>query len=173
MSIAPYETGQAHGYPAVASGAAPSGRPLHRLREVRQQQHVSLRTVARRLDISVQDAEQQELETADLALSQIYDWQEVLQVPVAELLEDSHLGLCPSVQLRASLVQVMKTAVTLLEAAPSPGVKRMAEMLIEQLVQIMPELQDVGPWQSSGSQRGKNDLGRAADYRLNESLLRA
>ena len=172
MSIAPYETGHAAGCPTVSPPAAQSARPLNRLREVRQQQRLSLRTVARRLEISVRDAELQESETADLSLSQIYRWQQVLDVPAAELLEDSEMRLSADVEARASLVRLMKTAVTLLEAARTARVKRLVDMLIEQLVQLMPELQNVGPWQSSGSQRGSNDLGRAAQYQLEDSFFR-
>jgi transcriptional regulator with XRE-family HTH domain len=145
---------------------------LNRLREVRQQQSLSLRTVARRLEISVQDAELQESETADLSLSQIYRWQQALDVPVSELLEDSELQLSAAIKARASLVRVMKTAVTLMEAAPTARVKRLAKMLIDQLVQTMPELENVAAWQSSGSQRGLNDLGRAAEYQLEDSFFR-
>ncbi len=172
MSIAPYEAGNATDCQAVAAPVPQPRGPLHRLREVRQQQRISLRTVARRLGISVQDAEREESETEDLPLSQLYRWQEALEVPVCELLEDSQMELSSPVRARASLVRVMKTAVTLSEMAHTTRVKSMAGQLIEQLVQIMPELEEVGAWQSSGSRRSSKDLGRAAEYRLDESLLR-
>ncbi|NIL95785.1 MAG: hypothetical protein GTO62_01240, partial [Planctomycetales bacterium] len=113
MSIAPYEAGNATDCQAVAAPVPQPRGPLHRLREVRQQQRISLRTVARRLGISVQDAEREESETEDLPLSQLYRWQEALEVPVCELLEDSQMELSSPVRARASLVRVMKTAVTL------------------------------------------------------------
>ena len=51
------------------------------------------------------------------------------------------------------MVRLMKTAAALLEDAPNIHTKRMAENLIEQLLEIMPELKEVGPWHSVGQRR--------------------
>ena len=61
-------------------------RPLHRVGAVRRLQGVTRRTVARRLNVDVTQVKLQEQETTDLPLSTLYEWQEVLDVPVAELL---------------------------------------------------------------------------------------
>jgi transcriptional regulator with XRE-family HTH domain len=169
MSIVPYEVQHANGYSTESTPATQPTSPLHRLRKVRKQQHLSLRTVARRLNLTVVEAERQEAPDQDLTMSQIYDWQRVLGVPVAELLEDSEMHLSAPVEARARLVRLMKTAVTIMEATPRTKIRPLVQMLIDQLVEIMPELQTVGAWQSSGSQRGLDDLGRAAERIFDES----
>ena len=44
-----------------------------------------------------------------------------------------------------------------------PTIRRMAEMLVEQLTQIMPELAHIAPWHSVGHRRGLDDFGRIAE----------
>jgi hypothetical protein len=44
-------------------------------------------------------------------------------------------------------------------------------MLIEQILEIMPELTDVGPWHSVGQRRPLDDLGRAARMAVSEDLF--
>lgn len=138
-------------------------RTYHRIREVRLQQGVSLRTAARHLQSDVRSAREEEEETADLKLSQLYEWQRVLEVPVAELLADSDESLSRPIMERARLVRVMKTAQAILEKASSPPIKRMAQMLVEQLTEVMPELASVSPWHSVGQRRSLDDLGRIAE----------
>ena len=36
--------------------------------------------------------------------------------------------------------------------------RRLVQMLLEQLVEIMPELADIGPWHAVGQRRGIEDL---------------
>jgi len=59
---------------------------LHRVSEVRRQQGVTLRNVARRLGIPLPVVRRQEQPDCDLRISDLLRWQEVLEVPVAELL---------------------------------------------------------------------------------------
>lgn len=138
-------------------------RVFHRIREVRVQQGVSLRTAARHMNSDVRSARQEEEETADLTLSQLYAWQQVLDVPVTELLAESEDSLSRPVLERARMVRVMKTAQAILEKAPTPAIKRMAQMLVEQLTEVMPELAAVSPWHSVGQRRSLDDLGRIAE----------
>ena len=150
----------------VAQGAginlAERGRPLHRLAEVRKLQGVTRRTLARRLNIDVAAVKRQEQPTADLLLSSLYAWQQVLEVPVTELLAEADEPLSTPVRKRAQLVRVMKTAAAILERAQQPSVRRMAEMLVEQLCEMMPELAGVGPWHAVGRRRTQDELGQAA-----------
>jgi hypothetical protein len=146
----------------LARSAESASRPLHRIGEVRVQQEVSLRTAARHLGIDLRTAREQEAETSDLRLSDLYRWQEVLDVPVSELLSDAEDGLSANLLHRARLVKVMKTAQALLERASGAPIKRMAQMLVEQLTEVMPELEEVGPWHQVGTRRTTDDLGRAA-----------
>ena len=49
--------------------------------------------------------------------------------------------------------------------------KRMAEMLVGQLVEIMPELEDVSPWHDYGQRRSLDEYGRAAERCISEEFL--
>lgn len=145
----------------LARGAGVTGRPLHRIGEVRVQQEVTLRTAARHLGVDLRTAREQEDATSDLRLSDLYRWQQVLDVPVSELLSDAEDGVSPTLLHRARMVRVMKTAQAILERAPSAPIKRMAQMLVEQLTEVMPELEEVSAWHQSGTRRTMDDLGRA------------
>jgi hypothetical protein len=111
----------------------------------------------------VRSARQEEEESTDLTLSQLYEWQRILDVPVTELLTESDDPLSRPVLERARMVRVMKTAQAILEKAPSAPIKRMAQMLVEQLTEVMPELATVSPWHSVGQRRSLDDLGRTAE----------
>jgi hypothetical protein len=60
----------------------------------------------------------------------------------------------------------MKTAAAIRERAGNHPVSRLAQMLIEQLLELMPELKDVGPWHSVGQRRSLDEYGRAAELGL-------
>lgn len=141
-------------------------RTYHRIREVRLQQGVSLRTAARHLDSDIRTARAQEDEANDLRLSELYRWQKVLDVPVTELLAESDEPLSRPVLERARMVRIMKTAQAILEKSPSAPIKRMAQMLVEQLVEVMPELSGVSPWHSVGQRRSLEELGRIAEQAI-------
>ena len=149
-----------------------SQRPLHRLAAVRKQQGISQRNIARRLGVDVAAVCEQEHEAADLPLSLLYAWQKVLDVPVAELLVDSDDPLSAPVLERARLVKLMKTAAAIMEKANGNAVKRLVTMLVEQLLEIMPELRDVSAWHTIGQRRTLDDYGRAVDRQMPDDLLR-
>jgi transcriptional regulator with XRE-family HTH domain len=149
-----------------------SPRPLHRLAAVRKQQGISQRNIARRLGVDVATVCEQEQEMADLPLSMLYAWQKVLDVPVAELLVDSDDPLSAPVLERARLVKLMKTAAAIMEKAHSNSVKRLVTMLVEQLLEIMPELRDVSAWHTIGQRRTLDDYGRAVERQMPDDLLR-
>ena len=147
--------------PPVRTGHIP-GQPLHRIQEVRRQQEMSLRTAARQLGSDVRSVRAQEQSTTDLRLSDLYRWQAVLDVPISELLVEADDSLSRDVGERAQLVRIMKTATSILENAENAPLRRMAENLVEQLAQLMPELKEVGGWHSVGQRRGVDELGRIA-----------
>ena len=89
-------------------------RPLHRLAEIRRRQGVTRRTIARRLNTDIGTIKSQEQPDADLRLSILYAWQEVLDVPVSELLVETEEPLSTPVLKRAQLVRIMKTAAAIL-----------------------------------------------------------
>jgi transcriptional regulator with XRE-family HTH domain len=180
MSIIDYSAMQAEfthaatlpGENTEAGGSAPAdGKPLHRLAEVRRRQGVSRRTVARRLGVDSATVKQQELPTTDVSLSTLYAWQEVLETPVAELLTDANEPLSAPVLKRAQLLRITKTAAAILQRSHQLAVQRMAQMLIEQLCEIMPELANVGPWHSVGRRRTQDELGQAAIRRVTLDTL--
>ena len=148
-----------------------AGRPLHRIQAVRVQQGMSLRTAARQLGIDVRAVRSQEQASTDLRLSDLYHWQQVLDVPAADLLEESSEPLSRPVAERAKMVRVMKTAASLLESAESPANRRMAENLVQQLCDVMPELKEVSPWHTVGQRRSLEELGRAAEQVIDDSSM--
>ncbi len=107
----------------------------------------------------------------DLTLSDLYAWQEVLQVPLTHLLVEPDDALSRPVLERAQLVRLMKTAHALLEKAASPAMQRMATTLVEQLIDIMPELKDVSSWHSVGQRRSLDEYGRILERQISEEWL--
>ena len=153
----------------VAGQSVPNA--LHRIGDVRRQQGMSLRSVARHLGTDIRQASAQEEQTADLHLSEVYRWQQALEVPVADLLVDPGQPLSRPVMERARLVRLMKTAAAILDKAHSVNVRRMAQMLVNQLVEIMPELAEVSPWHSVGQRRGLHEYGRIAEHCISEDVI--
>ncbi len=145
--------------------------PLHRLAAVRQQQGISRRTVARRLNIDLSAVRAQEAETTDISLSQLYEWQKILDVPLGELLVEADDSLSAPVLLRAQLVRLMKSVTAIQENAKQESIRRMAQTLIDQLLAIMPELAGVGPWHAVGQRRRLDELGVAAERRLSDDVF--
>ena len=101
---------------------------------------------------------------ADLQLSDLYRWQQVLGVPIVELLVDPEMELSQQVLARAKLVRLMKTVRALIENSSSPAAQRLAIRVEAELIQIMPELQEVGPWHTVGQRRSLEEYGRAAQH---------
>lgn len=150
----------------------PRSGDLHRIAEVRRQQGVTLRNVARRLGIPLPVVRRQEQPDCDLRLSDLLRWQEVLEVPVAELLVEGEGQLSGPVLERSRMVKLMKTAAAIRERAHDPAVEQMVTMLVEQILEIMPELADVTPWHSVGQRRTREELGRTARMVVSEEMFR-
>lgn len=173
MSIA-HDFGVENGTLGPPGGSVPmSGQPrqLHRIGDTRRRQGVSLRSVARRLGKSVEQVRQLEVPTADMLVSDLYEWQRVLEVPLADLLFDVNSPLSQPVLTRARLLKVMKTVRAIKRATKCVSIERMATMLEQQLVEIMPELKDVAPWHSVGQRRSQDELGRTAERTIPDSIF--
>lgn len=152
---------------AAAQLATEASPALHRLREVRRDQEVSLRTMARELGLTVAEILVRERADYDLRLSELLAWQRVLDVPLAELLVDPGAsGLSPLVAERARLLRLMKSARSLVEHTPPGALRIMAENLVAQVLELMPELQEVSPWPSRGQQRSPAEPGEAAVHEV-------
>lgn len=145
--------------------------PLHRVAEVRKQQGVSLRTAARHMKRDIGSVREQEKETSDLRISDLLAWQQVLDVPLVDLIVDNAAPLSQPVMERARLVRMMKTAAAIAEKANSIEMKRMARMLVEQLIEVMPELSEVSPWHSVGQRRSLDEVGRIVERRMRDDYF--
>jgi transcriptional regulator with XRE-family HTH domain len=148
-----------------------SGQPLNRLQQVRRQQEMSMRSVARQTGVSVRILRKQENANADLRISDLRKWQKALDVPMGELLEAPGTQLSAPVMERARFVRLMKTASAIAERAESEGIQRMAQMMVDQLTDLMPELEGVTPWHAFGQRRGLDELGCVVDRRLRDDVL--
>jgi transcriptional regulator with XRE-family HTH domain len=158
------------GPPANVPLPAVENRPMQRLAAVRRQQGVSRRTIARRLNIDVEQVQQQEC-TSDLPLSVLYAWQKVLDVPLTELLVEAPEGLTTPILERSQLVRLMKTVLAISEQARQESIRRMAQTMAAQLVEIMPELAEIGAWHTVGKRRRLNELGIAAQRRFADDVF--
>ena len=146
-------------------------RGYHRLAAVRRRERVSLQCVAKHLGIPLREAASQEDPSTDLPLSTIYAWQRVLDVPIAELLVEPAESLAESVQTRAQLVRVMKTAMLLRHRAKDSRVERLAQNLFNDLVEIMPGLAEVKSLPTHGNLRSKTDVPRIISQQVSSTWV--
>ncbi len=149
---------------------SPDRVALNRIAKVREQQGISERTMARRLGVEVKRYRQLEDPYCDLTLSQLNAIQQALEVPISDLLEERQ-GLSRPVEERAKLLKVMKTAVALREAKINARADRMAQMLCDQLVDLMPELAEVSGWPQFGARRGISAVGKALQQPIDTSNI--
>ncbi len=148
-----------------------TGQPLHRVREVRLEQGMSLRSAARHLGSDVRTLRQQEQESTDLHLSDLHNWQKALNVPLVDLLEENDACLSRPVLERARMLRLMKTAMAIHAKTESVGLQRMAQMMVDQLVEIMPELKEVTAWHTFGQRRGLDEYGQVMARRIADESL--
>ncbi|MDX1926893.1 MAG: helix-turn-helix transcriptional regulator [Pirellulaceae bacterium] len=143
---------------------------LQRVAEAREQQGFSLRTISRRTGIDLRTLRSHELPTADLKLSELRAWQQALEVPLVDLLEDDLQPLSSPVRDRAMLVRIMKTVMAIKEAGGSPRIQRLADMLHEQMISLMPELKEIGAWPQHGGRRSSGSS-RIVEQQVNTKSL--
>jgi transcriptional regulator with XRE-family HTH domain len=147
-------------------------RRLHRIAEVRQQQGVTLRNVARRLGIEMAVIRRQEQPDANLRISDLLQWQHVLEVPLSDLLEEGEGQLSGPVLARSRMVKLMKTAAAIREQVGNEKqAAHLINQLIEQILEIMPELADVTPWHTVGQRRTLDEVGRVARHPVSDDLF--
>lgn len=172
MSIA-HDFGLNRGTMASSGTPVPKpalGRPLHRIADTRRRQGLSLRSVARRMGKSVDQIRRLEEPSTDMLVSELYQWQQALEVPINDLLVDCSAPLSPPVMTRAQLLRVMKTVRAIKQETKAVAIERMATMLEQQLLEIMPELKDVAAWHSVGQRRSHNEVGRTAERVIPENF---
>jgi Tat protein secretion system quality control protein TatD with DNase activity len=104
-------------------------------------------------------------------LSDLYRWQAALDVPLEELLVESERPLSRPVLERAKMVRLMKTAAAILEMAPTIQIDRLARRMVDQLVEMMPELKGVAAWHSVGQRRSSDEFGQILQRRISEHFF--
>ena len=144
---------------------------LHRVRTVRKQQGMSLRSAARRMGLKVGQALEQEDETVDLRLSVLYAWQRALGVPLSELLIEQGDQFWTPVLQRARMVRVMKTVVAIRRETDMTAIQRLADRLYTDLIEMMPELKGVAPWPAIRTRRPAGDRGRIVEQPISDDFL--
>lgn len=147
--------------PSAQGSRRPSAR--HRVAEVRRQQGVSVRSAARRMGVPMEQVRREEQPETNLTLSDLARWQQALEVPLVDLLEDNDAPLSAPILKRAKWLRLMKTVKALGELESTPSVSRMVAMLEQQVTEVMPELAEVGAWHSVGQRRTQDELGRVAE----------
>jgi transcriptional regulator with XRE-family HTH domain len=157
--------------PAVVPSHTECAHPLHRLGDARRQEDISRRIVARHLGITMEDVRRQECNTTDLPISMLHKWAKVLGVPVAEVVAEPDESLSTPLFHRAALVRVMKTAMAILERTGDPRTKRLAQTMVDQLTEIMPDLRGISAWPVVGKRRSLDELGIAAERSLPDKVF--
>jgi transcriptional regulator with XRE-family HTH domain len=147
-----------------------TAQTVHRLKAARLTAGVSLRAVARRMNVSVATARAEEEGRRELFISDLHRWQTALKVPLAELLEPPAMSLWEPVRQRACMIRLAKTAKTLAKKSSSGPNRRLASRLVNQLEEVMPELKEIGAW-PEGSPRPPGEVGRAGDEIMTSQWL--
>ena len=62
----------------------------------------------------------------------------------------------------------MKTAMVILEQTRDPRTRRSARTMVDQLIEIMPELRGIAAWHVIGKRRRVDELGIAAERSLSD-----
>jgi transcriptional regulator with XRE-family HTH domain len=145
-------------------------RALHRVSQVREREGVSLQSISRRWKMDIARLRELEDENTDLTLSQLYQWQQVLEVPVSELLVDLDQPLSAPVLRRAQMIRLMKTAATISQKTRRSTINQLAQMLMDQLIGMMPELERIGPWQDDPHEHHVGRVGAIGDLTTDNEL---
>jgi transcriptional regulator with XRE-family HTH domain len=129
-----------------------SSQPLwHQLRAVRRRENVTVRTMAKRLGVTVPEVKRQEQASLDITLSILTAWARALEIPAAELLGQVRPGLAPDLAMRANLIRAMKTIRAIQERAQDSAIQPLADSLVQEMLEQYPELDDVKPWPRYGT----------------------
>lgn len=160
--------------PDRANASQPSGQPsqYHRIAEVRRLQGISVRSASRRMGIPMEQVRREERPDANLTMEQMIRWQKALEVPIVDLMIDDNSPLSMPVLARAKWLRLMKTVKALLESSESSSTTCMAQMLEQQVLEVMPELRDVSGWHSVGQRRTQDELGRIAESPVSSNFAR-
>lgn len=149
----------------VSRGMVRSRRAFHRIAEIRRMQRISSALCAKKLGITVAEVRIQESPQSDLTLSQLLGWQDVLDVPLSEIIVDAG-SISDPIRNRALLLKAMKTVRQIQRTAEDLRIKFMATNLADQMIELMPELATVSPWPEFGQSHEPRDWGQAVYRRF-------
>jgi transcriptional regulator with XRE-family HTH domain len=141
---------------------SPRVNRFHRIAAVRVEQGISLSLAAKRLRIDIGEASEQENESTDLKLSQLYAWRDVLEVSMGELVVEPEEIPANPIRNRCQLVRLMKTVRSIIIESKSEVALILARQLESQLIELMPELATIAAWPSLGQSRDPHSPGVAA-----------
>lgn len=102
-------------------------------------------------------------ERNDLSISLLHRMAQGLGVPVSELLIESSQGLSEPIRQRACLVRIARTAHSLVAHSKTQAMRSLAQTIVNELTEIMPELAEVGSWPEFGTRRPVTDIPRILD----------
>ncbi len=88
-----------------------------------------------------------------------------------ELPVESEDTLSEPLMKQVQLVRLMKTVLAIVEQAEQEPVHLMAQTLIDQLTEMMPELRGVSPWHAVGNRRRLDEWGVAAQRDLSDEVF--
>ena len=92
-------------------------------------------------------------------------------MPAAELLQSPTANSPRRCNCVSRLLRAMKTARLMEEVARQPSLRRLVESLVDQLLEVMPELKDTTAWPAVGHRRKQDELGQAFFRRISRDFF--
>ena len=117
-------------------GIAAQTAQLHRIREIREQMGITPRHAARMLNVSLDELRRQEDPSSDLTISELQNWQDLLDGDVYDLIVDQEVPFPRAALSSHDVSSFLETATRMLDDSECPAVKRLAETLTNQLREI-------------------------------------
>jgi hypothetical protein len=151
-------------------GSAPN-QSLHRIARVMEIECVGMRAAAHRMNLPTSQARAESEASYDLRLSDLYRWQSALKVPVGELLNEPATGLSPAVAWRGRLLKVMRTLRSIQALADDEAIQSLAMLVVQQLEEMMPELNQVTAWPLQGRRRTGDEYGAVVEKQLSDDFF--
>ena len=128
----------------LEKGNKSSSEELNRIRKVRLSQGITIEDAARMMKKSTAATRESQRETADLKLTELYQWAAVLDIDITELIVDENFP--PSARIsahRLMLSQWMKAVLTIDEEASQKQIKIFAQRCMQHLLQLRPDLNSI------------------------------
>jgi transcriptional regulator with XRE-family HTH domain len=112
-------------------------KPLHRIREVRRREGVSIRTIVRKTGIDMGTVKALDNPVSDPTLSQLARFADAIEVPLCELICDADADEVQ--RLRGLLVRVSKITNLMLAKLPNGPARRLVQSIDEHIREELPD----------------------------------